>query len=385
MRHSGVAAVIAALILSACSTMSDMYGKITGSGGAGPKPMPLMEFKASTPARVLWQSSIGSAGATLLSPAFDDGSVYVAGADGHLARIDIETGRQIWRIDTGAKLSGGVGAGANLVLLGTGKGEVLAFDKQGKAAWKAQVTSEVLSAPRAADGIVVVRSGDNRIFGLDAADGKRKWIYQRATPALTVRNHAGVVIFRGAVFAGFPAGKLVALNLANGAVGWEATVAQPKGATELERATDITSLPVVDDRQVCAVAFQGRVACFETASGTLIWGRELSSDAGLGADRRNVYVSDEGGGVSAFDRTRGSSLWKQDKLAGRRPGAPQVQGGYIVVGDYQGYVHVLGAEDGGFAARVATDGSPIMAQPIATASAIVVQTLNGGVFAIAVR
>jgi len=63
--------------------------------------------------------------------------------------------------------------------------------------------------------VVVIRTGDGKVFGLDARDGKRKWVYQRATPALTVRSNVGVLVTHGAVFAGFAGGKLVALNLTN--------------------------------------------------------------------------------------------------------------------------------------------------------------------------
>jgi len=58
----------------------------------------------------------------------------------------------------------------------------------------------------------------------------------------------------------------------------------------------------------------------------------------------------------------------------------------VVVGDFQGYVHVLSAEDGSFAARVATDGSAIATAPVPLASdSFVVQSRNGGVFAISIR
>ena len=46
------------------------------------------------------------------------------------------------------------------------------------------------------------------------------------------------------VLAGLAAGKVVALNLGNGNVLWEVTLAQPKGANELERITDIAGAPV---------------------------------------------------------------------------------------------------------------------------------------------
>lgn len=366
------------LLLTAC------FGWF-GSADEGVKPTALTEFKPSATPVVLWQAGVGSSGNYALQPAAEHGSIYAAGADGAIARFDADTGKQIWRTDTGKKISGGVGTGMGLVLAGTLKGEVLALDTNGNAKWQAEVSSEVLSAPQAADGVVVVRCADGRIFGLDAADGKRKWVYQRALPALALRSFAGTVVTRGAVFAGFAGGKLVALNLANGNVGWEATVALPRGTNELERIADITSQPVVDARQVCAVAYQGRVACFDIRNGNPIWARDVSSSAGLAIDQRNVYVSDEKGSVVALDKTTGASVWKQDKLTARHLTAPLVRGNNIAVADFQGYVHLLSREDGSFAARLATDGSAVRTQPVALDDGLLIQTGNGGLYAISIK
>jgi outer membrane protein assembly factor BamB len=63
-----------------------------------------------------------------------------------------------------------------------------------------------------------------------------------------------------------------------------------------------------------------------------------------------------------------------------------VLGRYVVVGDFEGYVHFLSREDGSFAARIATDGSAILVPPVALdMSSFLVQTRNGGVFAISVQ
>jgi outer membrane protein assembly factor BamB len=283
-------------------------------------------------------------------------------------------------------LSGGVGFGAGLILVGTSRGEVLAFEPSGKPVWKVQLTGEVLSPPAGAEGVVVVRTGDGRIYGLNAADGKQRWVYQRAMPSLAVRSYAGIVVERGAVFAGFPGGRMVAIALANGNVGWESVVALPKGTTELERVTDVTSLPVIDGSQICAVAYQGRIACFDVLRGDTIWARDMSSVAGMGIDSRNVFVTDERSAVLALDRNGGASLWKQDKLSGRWATAPLAMGRYVIVGDYQGYVHVMSRDNGAFVARIATDGSPIQVPPVALdLSTFLVQTRNGGVYAINVQ
>jgi outer membrane protein assembly factor BamB len=311
-------------------------------------------------------------------------TVYAAGAAGQIAGFDVKSGKEVARINTGQRLSGGVAASASLVLVGTSKGEVLAYDTSGKQLWKAQLGGEVLAPPAVEGSLVAVRAGDGRIYGLDATSGTRRWVYQRSTPALSLRSYSGVLLERGAIFAGFPGGRLVALNASTGTVGWDSVVALPKGATELERVADVMGLPVLDGDRACAVAYQGRVACFDAQSGTTIWARDMSSIAGMDADHKSVYISDDKNAIVALDKTNGGSLWRQDKLFGRGLSAPLAFGRYVLVGDFEGYVHLLSREDGSFMARVPTDGSAIGAAPLAIDDGtVLVQTRNGGLFAIA--
>lgn len=379
-----VAALLALSLMGGCSSVTQTVGGWWDDwfGSVNPKslPVPLVDFKPSATVRVSSKASVGGAGGSVFVPVVAQGGVFSANYDGKVYRLDENTLAEVWRADTGRKLSGGVGVGEGLVVVGSPKGDVLAYDMSGQAKWQAKVTSEVLAPPVIASGLVIVRTGDGRIHALDAKDGQRKWLYQRATPALTVRSFAGAAVDRNGVFAGFGGGKLVAIDINNGGIGWEASVALPRGVSELERIADVTSNPQIDGRMVCAAAFQGRVACFDIQSGNLLWARELSSLAGLTVDTRSVYVSDAKGAVHALDKTSGAYLWKQDKLTNRQLSAPLTYRGYIVVGDLQGYVHFLSREDGSFAARVATDGSPIRAQPVLLSDSVLVQTKNGGVF-----
>jgi len=333
-------------------------------------------------ARPVWRNVVDESLVSAFSPVFDNGAIFGAGANGRLARFDAVSGRETAAVDTRRQLSGGIGTGEGMLLVATFKGEVLAFDeKNGKPLWTAQVSSEVLSPPRAEGGMVVVRVGDGRIFALDAATGKRKWVYQGATPSLTVRNFAGVLISRGIVFAGFAGGKLIALNLTNGSVTWEAVVSRPRGATELERVTDITSLPVINEQQVCAVAYQGRVACFDIATGNQIWARDVSSNAGLAMDNHYIYVSEDRGAVVAYDKNDGTGVWRQDILNGLKLSPPLVQDNHVIVADSQGFVNLFRNSDGSIIARSATDGSPIATRPVPLPEGIAVQTKKGGLYA----
>ncbi len=350
-----------------------------------PPPAPLAEIRDPIRVRVLWQAGVGRGRDAAFSPAVAGDSIYAAAADGQVTRLDAATGRQLWQVRLPSTLAGGVGADGKLVVVGSTEGEVIALDADGRTVWRARVSSEVLAPPVVAGDLVIVRSADSRIFALDARDGRRRWLYQRAAPALGVRSAAGTVVRAGYVFAGFSGGKLVALSAANGALRWEGTVSVPKGTTELERVTDVIGLPWVGERETCAVAYQGRAACFDLGNGNQVWARDMSSSSGLGVDAKLVYVSEDRGAVSALERATGRNLWRQDRLTNRNLSAPLPFGAEIAVGDLQGYVHFLARDSGAFVARIATDGSPIRSAPVPLANALLVQTSGGTLYALAVR
>lgn len=373
-----LAAVGLALVLAGCSTIESMNPFASSSG---PKMAELQPITTSAQARVVWRESVGKSDLYAFTPAVVGSSVYAASANGTVMRLD--DGVQAWKINAGQALSGGVGADAKRVVVGSPKGDLLAFSStDGTLLWKAKASSEILSPPALGEGLVVVRSGDNSLAAYDVQDGRRKWIFQRPMPPLSLRVTAAPLIDGKYVFAGFPGGKLIAVSTANGAALWDGTVALPKGSTELDRVADITSVPVIAGRTICAVAFQGRVACFDLSNGNLIWAREMSSAAGLAIDGRYLYVSDDKGAVHALDMASGASLWKQDKLFLRRLSAPVPHRGLIAVADVQGIVHFLSRDDGSFAARLPTDGSAVVAPLQALGSSLLMQTSNGGVYAI---
>ncbi|TXI38201.1 MAG: outer membrane protein assembly factor BamB [Nitrosomonas sp.] len=385
--------LIVALLLSGCSTFNPFDMRIIESMSTGISDLLITDepivyekeeldaLKKADRIPLKWKDKAGENEIASFYTAYDNGAVYVADEAGKLTKYNAATGKQEWQVKSKNKFSAGVGIGEGLILIGTFKGEVLAYNESGHMLWQASVTSEILSPPQVQNNVVAVRTVDGRIFALDALDGKRKWIYQGATPSLTVRSTAGITLAHGAIFAGFPGGKMVAMSLFNGNIGWEVAVSQPRGVTELERMTDITSAPVMNNRLVCAVAYQGRVACFAINDGAYIWSRESSSSAGLVMDNDYVYVTEDNGVVAAYDLLSGAGMWKQSRLGSKKLTRPVIIGQYIVVADDQGFVNVLRNYDGALVARAATDGSVIHNAASVLPDGFVVQTAKGGVYA----
>lgn len=376
-----IAAALLIMMLAGCSTVSGWFG----SEKKPREPAKLIEFKQTAAFKLRWRTKIGSGGDYIFQPAILHDAVYAVNAKGELFRLDPASGKQVWRINTGFTVSAGVGVGEGLILVGGMKGQLAAFSVDGKPLWKTKASSEVLHVADVADGIVVVRTADGRISGIDSTDGKRLWLYEHVTPALIVRNHGGVAIERGTVFAGFAGGKLAAISLGSGLVIWETVVSESRGNTELERIRDITSLPVLDDEQVCAIAYQGRVACYSLAQGSLLWSRDISSDKGMTLLQNMLYITSETGAVLALDKNSGSSVWKNDQLFMRPTSAPFAFGDYLVIADYQGYLHALNREDGSLAGRFKTDFSPISAIPVELDGSLLVQTREGYLYSVALH
>ena len=375
--RAALGATALATALAGCATYNPLEALGIMGGPAHP-PTPLAPIKAQVTPRAVWSASVGKSGGFSFRPDAEGGRIYAASSDGAITVLDEDTGKVFLRSDTKKQLSGGVEVGEGKILVGTLKGEVVALDMTGKQAWVTSVAGEVIAPPSVSRKVAVVRTSDGRIFGLSAEDGKRLWVFQRPSPSLLLRSEAGVLAIGGDVLAGHPNGKLIALDIDDGKLTWEVTVTQPRGATELERIADVAGLPVIDGANVCAAAYQGKVACFEIQTRNLLWSRDLSSARALAIDAKYIYIVDDTGAVHALDKTSGASVWKQDKLAWRKLSAPLVVGGHVVVGDGFGYLHVLAPEDGALVGRLATDGSAIQSMVPANGG-IALQTAKGNV------
>jgi outer membrane protein assembly factor BamB len=366
------------LVLAGCSLFShddDRY-----------KPVPLTNYPAGLSVRVAWRAPVGSGSGVGFAPALVGDTAYAATPDGSVAKVDLTTGNIVWRSSAETKLTAGAGSDGTTTAVASPSGQVIAFDDTGKIKWKAQATSDVYVPPAVGAGIVAVRSGDYRIQAFDANTGERLWNVQRPGPALSLRSTSQMVVSDNLVITGLPGGKMMALAARNGNIQWEGSVATPKGATDLERLSDVVGKPAFNGRAMCAVAYQGRIACFDISEGgRLAWGKDFSSITGLAMDGRNVYAPDQHGVVSAFAIDGGALAWKQDAIRNRDLSAPAAYGEAVALGDLEGYVHFLSAADGHLLARLSVGGGAILSPLLSTKQGVLVQTGDGALVLIAVN
>jgi outer membrane protein assembly factor BamB len=363
--------LVGLLILVSTVTGCSLFG----SDDDRNKPMPLADFKPTVSAQIAWRAPVGSGVVFGLSPTVVGDSVFAASSDGVVTKVDLATGAVQWKMTVAKKLAAGAGSDGKTTAVATPEGEIIALDEAGAIKWTSRATSDVSVQPWVGLGVVVVRSGDYRIQAFNAANGERIWSVQRPGPSLALRVAQRMIAVEGLVITGLPGGRLMAIEPLAGSIVWEGIVAAPRGSSELERVNDVVGSPVVLGDFLCAVSFQGRISCFNISQGgRSIWAKDFSSSTGMAIDPKHAYSPDARDNVAAFATADGAKVWRQDGLRNRRLTAPATTGQYVVVGDFEGYAHVLSADSGEFAARLALTGGAIHAQAQTTSRGVLLQT-----------
>jgi outer membrane protein assembly factor BamB len=273
------------------------------------------------------------------------------------------------------------------VILGSSDAEVVALDiETGAVQWKSAVSSEVLSVPVVANGVVIIRTTDGSVIALDEKTGGKRWSYERTVPALSIRGTGSPLIVEDNVIGGYDNGKLMALRLADGKYVWETSIAIPKGRSEIERLVDLDVDPIVINGVIYVASYQGGIAAISELDGDILWRNEtISSHSGLSNDSRYLYLTDSESHVMQLDQRSGAALWKQKDLHQRRLTAPAAYENYVVAGDFEGYVHWLSNTDGRQLGRVQVTESAIDAKPIVVDNTVYVYAKDGTLAALKVK
>jgi outer membrane protein assembly factor BamB len=393
-------AAIAIASAPGCGTVSKIKGMFGSSKHKGNEPAELADIVPTVNVSRLWSVDLGDGEGKRwlrLRPSLDGSRVYAVDDAGRLRAIDAATGKGLWEVQAvelkgerdwrnawlKSNVEGGLtsppGLGLGTVVVGGRNGEVVAFDADsGNKKWAVKVTSEVLAAPLVTSDLVVVRSGDGRVFGLGVADGARKWVFDRGLPTLSLRGNSAPVAGSGLVYVGYDDGTVVALRESDGVRAWEQTVAEPEGRTELDRIADIDGELQVGSDEVFASSYHDQTMAMSASNGRPLWVRDIGAAAGLTLLADRVLVSDKAGNVWALERYSGNALWKQDAFARRQLTTPVVHGEYVVVGDVEGYLHWLNLATGEIAGRTRLEDAPLRGTPQVSPDGVLYATGSDG-------
>ena len=313
-----------------------------------------------------------------LVPFLDGNDLYVASQKGEVVKLNSDTGSSQWSVDLDTELSAGPGVGEDYIVVGSPEGEVFALkESNGQRQWSVILSSEILSPPIIHNGAVIIRTQDGRVFSLNVKDGSRNWLFDTNIPNLTLRGNSKPIVRAGRIFIGFDNGKVAAIQQDTGDVIWLQNVVDTKGKTELARIVDIDGDMALIATDLYLSSAIGKTIAVATESGRVMWSIDNGSAAGVTASRTSLFMIDNESNVHALNRSDGSEVWKTNLFRYRKLTKPSFYLGDVIVGDYEGYIHILDGTNGQMLARTRIGKDEFFSEPIVLGDLLVAYNKDG--------
>jgi outer membrane protein assembly factor BamB len=294
----------------------------------------------------LWFHGFGSP--LLSAPVIAHNRIYLLASDGFLHVLNAQSGDEQWRIPIGGELTAnGLALAHSLVYLALSGHFIAAVDaNNGQVRWRFDTVGVVRAAPLVVGRVLLVASGANSLFCLDALTGEEYWAFHsedalaefwptRTTPVV---SDGKVYVVLGA------ANEFHVLNLRTGRKEWEISLHER-----------MTGGPVLDEALgvVYIVTWSGRVVALDSHTGRLRWdyhivGGSMSSPA-LSLRSGVLYLGGFNGYLYALDANSGRLDWRIP-MGSAITSAPVVVRGatndWVIVGTQSGDCMILDAHDG---------------------------------------
>jgi outer membrane protein assembly factor BamB len=245
--------------------------------------------------RSLWDVDIGAAGDLLswlyAGPTIDDrGTVYIGGQR-NLVALDAATGAVIWSHPVGQTVwavtlaSAAVGGGVGVTILGRGTDGVSGFDAgDGAALWSIAppISTAIQASPVISADTVFLANLRSEVMALDLVTGQGRWatkLYDRGgdlryglvgTPALA----------DGLLVVPSPVDRLFGLDVASGQIRWEvsclSSVIRPLPYGRAGTAAFLAA-PAIAQDVVWAAAADGFLRAIDVVGGEVLWFQDLGT------------------------------------------------------------------------------------------------------------
>ena len=358
-KYTNLIVLCSIFIISSCSSMDGL--RFWKSDEIDPdEPKQLVAFSNQKNIVIEWKNSFkGENEIGNFLPDFSAQNLFFSDASGNVSSINASTGDRNWSIELNF-LASGTSAGFGLVVVSDIDGNVIAVDQNdGSKLWSTNVKGEVLSKVAIDAKVVVVKTGSGELLGLDKENGEILWSYRSKLPLLTVRGSSSPVIVDDLVYVSFDNGRLGVFELNSGFQVWDGAISYVKGVSELENLIDSDSSPVVDGGLIYTTNYQGNLNIFDTAQKRSVWSYETSSFYSPIVSRGMLTIVEANSGLRSFALKTLQESWTNDDYINRDLSNAVSYKGSLVVGDFEGYVHVIDTLNGKTIGRKKISRKPI--------------------------
>lgn len=377
--HKYLSLLTSSLLLFSCTQVDNyMLGKDNT-----PKPSELKPIQSKVKVVEKWSAPLPTASNwfkanSKLKPEIVDNVVYTADSSGLIQANNRANGQLIWSKKINHRIIGGLTVSHGKMALSTDDSSIVLLNQvDGSQLWKNTVSSHVLSKPVIVNQRVLAKTIDGNLYCFDLNTGHKLWVSDHGAPSLILKASSSPAIVQNKfALVGYSDGKLDGVDLSNGRILWQRSIAYANGASDVERLVDIDADPIVRGDIAYLGTYQGFVGAFSLKEGQFIWRKPASIYKNMVLDDHALYITDSNDVIWALNRANGNVFWKQESLKARQLTEPVLLGKRLIVGDKTGILHVLSTDNGELISRTEL-GSALTIAPVIAGNKIYVVTNNG--------
>lgn len=285
---------------------------------------------------------------------------FSADAKGNVVAYSNTGNKKRWDVNLGKKveLTAGVVVDQDLLVVGSRSGVLYALDSQtGQVKWQQQLSGAILNQSLVGQNTIITVTNDGNVYANDRATGQQIWAFDLPAVALSVRGYASpVMIDNNTVLIASANAYVYALDASTGIPKWQRRVAISEGRSEAQRLIDIDAQPIVVGDKLVTVSYQGQVTVTDLPSQQVVWSQPANSINTPAVTNQAIYIANNDGSLVAYDLYTGNKLWESNTLLRRKLSNPVIVGNELVVGDYDGFLHLIDPTTGELNGREKTKG-----------------------------
>jgi len=278
----------------------------------------------------------------------DDGvsTLYIAGQKGVVTAIDMNSGQKVWEKKVGSPLYTGVGYSQGVLLVGRQDAHIEALSASGgDSMWSKKVLGVPAVPPVGNGDVAIVRTLFGAVETFNLQTGEDDWAYIFNNSELSVRGAAAPTFLNNDVLVASDEGTLALIDAQTGMQKWSTVLSEPLNGSFMGGLRDVDAAMIVTTDRIFVGQYLSGITAL-THQGRKLWQKGKGTYAGLAFTGNAVISVERDSTVQALDAKDGSPMWDNQDLRGRNLTKPVLVGNHIVVGDYEGYVHVLDSATG---------------------------------------
>ena len=326
------------------------------------EPVALQSIQDEYPISQEWKKSFkGENNLGSFKPSFYSGNMIIADPEGNITSTNPQSGKINWKINLERELAAGVASGFGKLIVSDINGFVIAIDFETQdIIWEKNIGGEVLANTLVSASLILAKNSVGELVALSSSTGEKKWSFRSQLPALTVRGTGEPIIENDVVFSSFDNGRLGAFQLDTGYFLWDAPISFVEGSSELENLIDGDSAPVLAKQLIFATNYQGNLTAFDITQKRPVWNAKASSFHSPVVVNNMIMVVQDNGSILSFSMTNLAPSWTSEEYLRRELSNGVAYKNMMLVGDLEGYVHVINPLTGITLGRKKVSRNPIM-------------------------